>query len=289
MLMENYPEKLRRTKSGRELSWCWERNQRPAAGLHISEGEALALVMVRDLCRDMIPPKLWSDLSGLFQRSKNYLSSPDQFFARNWLHKVRARQEHPVLLAPACNEPIHETVQEALYCEQQIKVQYVRRGENEPHEYVLHPLALLLERQTIYLVAHTDASEKTKLFALHRIRQARILNEQAHCGWFDLERYLSEKKPLAFGGSNEPICLQLHVTDANSLTIWRETPFSTKQTIAPHSEEGWILTADDVLWTEALEQYLMVWWESAEILAPTELADAVAERLGWGDEEEDDN
>ena len=78
-----------------------------------------------------------------------------------------------------------EVVHEALLAERQIEVEYRKTSGEVTNQVRLHPLALIQRGQITYLAATAYDYSDVRLYAVHRIAKAEILNDpvvlQAGC------------------------------------------------------------------------------------------------------------
>lgn len=168
--------------------WKPESRGLSVAGLDARESLLLELAMRR--LAPLLPPSVQKALDGLRQQARGQLSDFEgASLERQWLGKVRVVSETQPLLPPEVREGILETVAEALYRNQTLRVVYRNSNGHEDH-YEIDPLGLAQQGERLYLACRFKGYSNVRNLALHRILEA------ADTGLpferpadFDLDRY----------------------------------------------------------------------------------------------------
>ena len=162
--------------------------------------------------------------------------------------------------------------------QKQLSITYLSRSQSKVSEMTLNPAGLVNRHSITYLIANVSGYEDLRRFALHRIKQAKVLDEASTVADdFDLDAYIDSG---ALGWqTGEPEQTKL-VADIRPQSAWllQETPLSEDQTIGDE-DNGWHrLTATVSKDQEAL------WWilglnSQIRVLEPEEWVTSVKEAL----------
>lgn len=237
--------------AGTPYGWRWmDDASADLPGLTLAD--ALSLHLVEDSIRPLLPAQVLRALEPRFKQAANKLEQlAEKSPTARWAHKVRSVAPMLPLLPPKIDEKVLETVQEALFSDEQLDVQYRSVGKNEAAPMRLHPLGMVQRGPVTYLVATAFSYDNVRLYALHRISEASRTYEAASVPeGFDLDTFISSGA-LQFGGG-KPILLEALV--APSLAeILGETPLSTDQKLVADGER-FRLTAT------VTDSWQLRWW-----------------------------
>lgn len=261
--------------AGTPYGWRWmDDGSVDLPGLTLSD--ALSLHLVQNSIRPLLPAQV---LRALEPRFKQAASKLDQLAEKSptarWANKVRSVAPMLPLLPPKIDEKVLETVQEALFSDEQLEVQYRSVGKEEATPMRLHPLGLVQRGPVTYLVATAFSYDNVRLYALHRIMEAMRTYEAAIVPeGFDLDAFISSGA-LQFGGG-KPIRLEALIAP-DLAEILGETPLSTDQVLVADGERFRLTTT-------VADSWQLWWWvlgqgPAVEILTPTKLRKAVSESL----------
>ena len=262
-------------QKGKPYGWYWPQERAPALpGIALSE--ALTLRLLEDYIRPLVPAVMLQGLESRFSHARQKLEvlSEENPSAR-WLSKVASVHPAMPLLSPQLDAGVVETVQRALLEDNKLACHYYSAHSNRTADHVLNPLGLVQRGQVTYLVATADPHTDVRLFAVHRIRSARQM-EQACVApeGFSLAGYV-ESEAMAFG-TPTPIKLKARVS-ATIARIISETPLSEDMQLEGEGEER-LLTAT------VKDTWQLRWWAlshagSLVVLEPEELKQALLEQL----------
>lgn len=220
-----------------------------------SVSDAILLLLARDYLTPLLPPLMQRALDPTFAQAESVLTiaRATSHLAR-WRDKVRATLPTQTLIAPAVSRAVHEACAEALMQERQLSVSYASRSRDTRQTLVLNPLALLQRGLISYLVATASPHTDPRLYALHRVRSARVLDAgMTPVPGFDLQTFLAK----GFGdfGHGERIQVRLRVSPSVA-THLAECRLSDDQTITPvRTPAGWSRVTASVNDTPQLR-----WW-----------------------------
>lgn len=204
-----------------------------------SVNEALLLVLTQQYLKPLLPPPLLRALAPTFKSAEAVLtaSAPKQRLAR-WQQKVRAALPAQPLLAPAIAPDVQAACSDALFEDVQLAITYDSRSRSKRQALVLNPLGLIQRGLVSYLVATSPPHTDPRLYALHRIRTARVLPSAVPSGVrFSLTDFLEQ----GFGdfGKGRRIQVRLVVSPSVAAHL-AECRISRDQTIAPvRAPSGW--------------------------------------------------
>lgn len=261
---------LRCNDTSAPYGWRWMEGKGlalPAADME----EALALIFAEKLLEQMLPESFSRVFAPRFAAARAKLKAlPGHPFAR-WTEKVRYVPSAFPTLPPAIDAKVFESVQQALREERQLEVRYTGFEAAAAKDFVLHPLGLVLSGRTPYLVATAFDYGDVRLYALHRMRGGKILEEKARMPEnFDLDKHIAGRA-IEFG-AGDPIRLKAAL--GNTLAIYlQETPLCEDQKIA-HHRGRWELTAN-VRDTWQLRFWILSQGAEIEVLSPMSLREDI--------------
>jgi predicted DNA-binding transcriptional regulator YafY len=255
--------------------WRWAPNtQIDIPGLTLAE--ALSLRLARDMVSPLLPPSALHALEPRFEQATRKLAALEAGNATaRWAAKVRTVPPTLPLLPPALDPAILATVQEALFRDEQLDVEYRGLGAAQATARRLHPLGLVARGLTLYLVATAAGYTDPRTYALHRFTQASRCGEAVVVPpGFDLDAYIAEGE-LQFG-SGRAWRLEAWVGETLAQVL-EETPLAADQTL--ESVEGDFYLRAGVLDTWQLRWWLLSQGDEIIVVEPAELRAALAETL----------
>ena len=255
--------------------WRWVKG----ASRHIaamSLPEALSWQLVSDTIKPLLPLSILGSLEPHFLEAKQKLCSLENAHpAAKWTQKIRVVQPSLPLIAPVINLSVLEVVQQALLKQQQIEVDYHSAANPLGTTRTLHPLALVQRGLVSYLVATVAGYTDTRIFALHRIKKAELMEHEVQIPTgFNIDAYI-QAGALHFGNGDN-VDLEIRVSDWLK-KILEETPLSHCQTISTINQQHIIKAS--VSHTVQLEWWLLSQAEAVEVLQPSWLRENIHKRL----------
>lgn len=239
----------------------------------VTLAEALSLTLVQDTLKPLLPLPLLAVLQPRFDLARRKLDRLNRDnAAATWPEKVRSVLPGQPLLPALQDEEIVETVHEGLLRDRQLDVGYLSLGAQTPTLMRLHPLGLVNRGAVSYLVATAWDYDDVRLYALHRIQHADLIQDPVRRPpGFKLDAYI-DQGALQFGGEQQ-IKLRARVSDELE-HILAETPLSGDQVLADHT-----LTAT------VRESWQLTWWilsqgAGIEILEPRHLREQIRQKIG---------
>lgn len=261
---------------GMPYGWYWM-NGEPADLPGISVTDAVSLNLIEEFLKPLVPSAMMATLEARFRLAKKKLDelSKDNKAAR-WIDKVKYVPPTLSLIPPKITAGVLETIQDGLLAEKQVSVRYHKPESAHPHELILHPLGMAQRGSVTYLVATAYDYTDVRLYAVHRIEAATLLDEDViKPEHFSLEHYVAAGA-LQFG-SGEPINLRARI-NGTLRTILDETPIAMDQRIVHESEDHYVLEATVV------NSWQLRWWILSQganivIFEPLAVRDRIQEAL----------
>jgi predicted DNA-binding transcriptional regulator YafY len=263
--------------SGKPHGWRWIKgSSRHIAAMSLPE--ALSWQLVADTVKPLLPLSILEALEPHFHEAHEKLTAlADSNPAALWTQKIRVVQPALPLIAPAINSAVLEQVQQALLCHHQLEVSYRSISSDQVKEMVLHPLGLVQRGAASYLVATAFSFTEPRLFALHRVEKATVLESLARTpDSFRLDDYITSGA-LHFG-SGTMIQLEILV-DAWLKKILQETPLSTDQQLEMDDQESRFRVTATVADTWQLHWWILSKSDALEVLQPVLLRENIKKQL----------
>ena len=251
--------------------WSWSKDAEAFALPAMSPLQALTLELAHDHLANLLPASLLDTLAPYFKCAEGVLNSGDGVKKlASWRKKVAIVSAGQPLIPPNYSEEIIEAVHSALLADQQLEISYTSREHSETKTYPAHPLGIVQRGAVTYLVARLYDYTDIRLFAVHRIQAAKVLDQPANTPeGFNLSQYISQG---AFGFEESgAIKLIVRFKTAAAEHLW-ETPLSLDQEIVP-DQSGWVRLQATVPDTAQLRWWLKGFGGEVEVLEPTSLRD----------------
>lgn len=253
-------------KAPKPLRYWWGPESRSLNINHLSQQEALLMVMAEKQLRSMLPSGMHAILAGLFLVANKQLDKGlGHHLAKEWVNKVHVANPTQPLI-PAENHPgVFEAVTEALYNNRWLKLSYVNKLGKAYRAEVM-PLGLVQQGNKTLLVCRCEAWDNTgkKTLAnsgqpihwnlmVHRIQTAEAIPTTfLRPPDFDLAAY----DRLGGFGVAEGYLVKLQFEMRNEFArSLLETPLSTDQE-ATSLKDGWWQIRATVPQTFILDHWL---------------------------------
>lgn len=259
------------------FGWRWAKQaQIGIPGLTL--GEAVALKLVEDHLRQLLPPTLMNGMVGLFkQASKRLEVLHGENPTADWPPKVKAVSAALPMLPPELDETIQTEICRALLEGKQIRVSYRPATSETEKEYLLHPLGLVLRGAVLYLVATAYDYQDVRTYALHRFKSVEVLLDPvAIPEGFNLDQAVSEGM-AEFGDWGSPVTIELRCHPDLAFHL-SETPLSRDQTLEVDDSGSAKVTAS-VHNTWQLRWWLLSQGAKVQVLSPDWLVTEIAHEV----------
>ena len=241
----------------------------------LSLPDSLSLYLLEKYLKNLVPVSLLDVLEPEFKAARNKLDSlAEENSLARWKDKVRLELPWMPFLPPRVGEGILESVEQALIEERQCEVAY--EGMDKRTEPILNPLALIQRGPVTYLVATAWDYDDILLYALHRMRSARLLETPARRPeGFDLDEWLKQGG-MQFTSTGKTLRLRIQVSKELARLL-EEAPLSEDMRIC-HQRERITVTAT-LPDTWQLEWWLLSQGPSVTILSPKDLRERISQAL----------
>lgn len=255
--------------------WHWMKGG--AFGLlGLSTTDALSLHLLERYLQPILPDAVRLQLKPTFelaaaklaaQRSSNPIG--------DWPSKVAVVNTGLTVIPAPIDAAALRVVQEALLASEQVEVDYLRPDAEAPKAQTLHPLGLVLCGPTTYLVATAFRHASPRLYAMHRVREARRLYAPAKSPpGFSLQAYIDEGG-LQFGDGRR---IRLKAWVSRQLgAVMADAKLDARQQLEP-AEGGYLLKAS-LPYSWKLRWWILSKSGDIEVLAPSELRSEIGELL----------
>ncbi len=256
-------------KEGKPLSWSWSADAETFDIPGMDTSAALTFRLVEAYLMRMLPHSCRTALAGHMKRARTILDALDDNSVSSWPRKVKMVPRVQPLLPPDLDEQVFEVASEALLREVRFKGHYKARHADNEQEYIVNPLGLIFAEPVVYLVAtlwNYRERKDIRLLALHRFRNAELLNDKALTpDGFDLDDYLASGA-LQFPfepGKNIKLRARFNRDAAAHLY---ESPLAADQKLTEVDDK--VLLEATVLDTSQLRWWLLGFGAAVEVLAP---------------------
>lgn len=255
------------------VRWFWSHDAPIFKLVGLNINQAITFNLLQTYLKPLIPEITLNELKPFFAEATSTLDHFDDNPIKAWPNKVAIVQPSQPLIPPAIDNLIHKTVSEALLFDRQLQIGYKKVMSEIAHDYRLNPLGLVLRNGTHYLVASKIDTQDFRIFALHRMHTATILDTLVlRPEGFNLQRFIDEGHmgfALTDDITYQPVILKAIFDPivANHLT---ESRLSEDQRVQQLDREHYLITAT-VRDTEQLLWWLQSFGSRVEVLEPQRL------------------
>ena len=254
--------------------WAWKEAAEQFDIPGMEPQVALAFHMAEVHLRSLLPASTVDTLGPWFSAAHRVLDEHGNGIA-HWPEKLRVLPRGLPQKAPEIDAEVQAKVYQAVLQELRLQINYGREA-NGRRDHVIHPIALVVRNQIVYLVCVFDGFDDIRQLAMQRIHSAEVLDDpvQKPAG-FCLDDYIAQG---AFGLVFGEAFLRLDARLMRHLEIHlRETPIADDQVIEEIDDDYFCLTAT-VPDTLELRIWLNGFGEEIEVLGPPALRDEFARR-----------
>lgn len=231
---------------------------------------ALTYELVARYLTPLLPRRLMTTLEPQFAAARHALNDMKVSVVGRWSSKIAVVPQTQPLLPPDVAADVTEVVYESLLSNRRFEVSYRAVESARAKRYPLNPLGLVLHGSVLYLVGTARDYPDPCIFALHRMSNAKTLDEPATVpDGFDLDRYVREEHAFE-DPSGGDIRLELRATSwlAHHLA---ERRLAADQTISPIRDSGYLRLRATVADTGQLRWWLRSFGAQVEVIKPVKL------------------
>jgi len=249
---------------------------------------ALAFLMAEAHLHSVLPTSTLESLRPWFNTARAVLNEYGNGLAK-WPTKVRVLPRGLPQKIPVIRPEIQAAVYQAVLQDSKLSIIYNRNSDkaniDKQSRSIISPLALVVRDGVVYLVCVYDGFSDPRQLALHRMREAELLNDPAQRPkGFSIDSYIAEGE---FGIPLNPRPIKLEAEFCRNVAIHlHESPISEDQTIRDVDENSVLLRAT-VPDTLELRLWLKTFGDDVAILKPValrrefrEMADKLKEYYG---------
>lgn len=190
---------------------------------------ALTFNLVEMYLQKLLPPTTLKHLQPWFQAAQGVADAQASSVSK-WRDKLRVIPHTQHMIAPRIDSSIQALVYDGVLLERQLEITYAAITKGERKTYAVHPLALVVREQVVYLVCTVKDYQEPRYLAIHRISAAKLLDLNAKKPkGFKLDAYLSSGQ-LGIQVGDKPLKLVMKVRPLVAKYL-EETPISADQVI----------------------------------------------------------
>ena len=261
---------------GEPYGWYWARGQKTLQAADMTPAEALALVLGKKYLSDLLPPALHEQVSPFIAAAEDTLRRNAQSRRSGWRSKVAIVPATQPLLGPKRDAEVEAVIYQALLDGKQLEVRYAGADTKDAKDRGIHPLGLVQRGPVTYLVVRYDGYDNVRILAMHRIKAARrLLQDALPPVEFTLDGYVHEGA-FGFWGTNAQIRLSMTASEGVA-TILEETPLSNDQ-VVDRTGPLPVVTAT-VHDNAVLERWLLSLGAGVRVCAPASLRNRIVKGL----------
>ncbi len=226
--------------------------------LRLDNNAKLLLNLAKEHLKYQLPPEVSSSLDYLFSESNETGRGREDKLRQKWLDKVAVVSGSIPMMPPKILGRIFNEVAAGLFEGKQLDISYTRSDGTEKKVRV-SPLGLVQQEVRLYLVGKYVGTEELRHFALHRMKEVRIVDIYAEQPKnFNLKSYVQNNH---FNyGSGKMVELKIEFSNPTTAVNMQETPFNPTQKILKLENGNYELTVeieDSILlngWIESWRQ-----------------------------------
>lgn len=249
--------------------WWWQADADLLEIPGLDPQAALVFKMAEQHLKQVLPVSTLDSLRPWFRAANGVLDTlPDG--VGGWMNKVRILPSGPQLIPPSINADVQSAIYQGLFENRRMALSYKPRGAATAKAYEINPMAVVQRGYSIYIVCTSGDDSNPKLFLMHRIESATVLDDSASCpAGFDVDAYIAEGE---LGYRLGPPIKLVADFEAGAARVFHETPIAIDQSIAERPNGVVRLTAT-VADTWELRAWLRGFGRSIEVLSPKALLD----------------
>ncbi|OQY17828.1 MAG: hypothetical protein B6I36_08405 [Desulfobacteraceae bacterium 4572_35.1] len=253
--------------------WKWSDSAELFALPTMDSTTALTLRLSEQYLAEMLPRTCVRALQPYVAHAHKLLDEISETGVGWWPRRVAriSRQQH--LISPTINDHVLDEVFQAVLEGKQLEVSYRSIGDESSTKRKLHPLGLVFDSEIIYLVATVWDYPDFRQFALHRISDAKKLDQPAKCNdTFCLDKYIAEGN-FDFPRQQGQIRIRLLANKWLARHL-EERKLAEDQIISKRS--GGFLVEASVIETAQLKWWLLGLGTQVEVLEPESLRQSIS-------------
>ena len=256
--------------------WSWMKDAAPFDVPGLDLHAALAFRMASDHLDRLLPAATRERLEPHFEAAREKLDALEGNVLRTWPDKVATIASGPSRQPPVILPEVLEAVQEGLFLERRLKIDYCKRGGDpcKPKRYRVNPLGLVYRDAVAYLVCALWNYEDVVQLAIHRMTEVIVSDEAIRAPeGFSLAAYVASEA-FGFVRGDKAISLRARFQRSAAINLL-EAPVADDQRVIAE-DDHWVEVVATVADTTALRTWLLGYGAMAEVLEPASLRDELA-------------
>ncbi len=253
---------------GKPIGWSW-RKDAPAFDLPgMDPHAALTFALVESHLRRALPPGTTSHLQPWFEQARNVIAT-NSSSVFDWNSKIRfvsrSMAHHPKELDPQ----IQSVVYECLLNGHQINIIYQAISTDAPPKsYPVHPLGLVINEDSIYLLCTIKNRTEVTTLMMQRILAAEATENPINTPPdFDIDKVAATSFHIKL--NPKPIKLKIKLSNDETKRI-REAPISLDQEIS-HLDDTWSMVSATVEDSVHMRRWISSLGMAAVVVEPRDL------------------
>lgn len=261
-------------ESDKPFGWFWCPGVKGLDLPGMSMSQAVTFALAEAHLTQLLPTTMLGQLEPFFQQARERLNNLNAVSASKWPHKVRVIQATQPLLPPTIDEAVQSEVYTALFRDQKLRINYLKKGADRTKPHVVNPLGLVQRGQVIYLLCSYENANTPLTLAIHRIKSAEALANKASApDGFDFDQSI-QNGLLQF--QRHEITEFEAIFDKNAAHHLFDTPLSMDQQINEVDDQHVRVTAS-IADTEQLKWWILGFGVKVEVLKPISLRHRIVE------------
>lgn len=210
--------------------------------LRLDNNAKLLLNLAKEQLKYQLPPEVSNSLDYLFSESDDPGRGSEDKLRQKWLDKVAVVSGSIPMMPPKILTRIFNEVAAGLFEGKQLDISYTT-SDGKDKQVRVSPLGLVQQEVRLYLVCEYVGSGELRHFALHRMKDVRIVDMQAEYPKnFNLKSYV--KNNHFNYGSGSKVQLRIEFTNPITAVNMKETPFNPTQKIVQLDNGNFELTVE---------------------------------------------
>lgn len=167
------------SKKGRANYYSWDHNASFLNFSRFSQDVALYLLFADSHLRYLTPVNVNQKITPVVEHAHKTLMKSKYRTSRSWIDKFTMSSRSAILKAITINEQVFAKLTEAIYHEQRVRLDYIKRGKTHIDRYEGMPLGLSIKDHAMYLWLQKEDDDPNSRRSLHmqRIQQVEVLDE----------------------------------------------------------------------------------------------------------------
>lgn len=249
--------------------WSWLKSAKVFDIPGMDPQTAMSFHLVKTFLEPLIPRSSLHHLTPHFTQADSVLKNLKDNALTKWSSKIRIVPEGLPLIPPVVSNTILDSVYSSLLEEKCLLAKYTSRTSNDLKEIELNPLGLIYRDRIIYLIATAWDYEQVRLYALHRIKKAEVIDKSIiKIKGFSIDDYINEGT-FNFPIKNKKINLKMLFEEKTAYHL-EETPLAKNQKLSA-KKDGHILLEVKIQHTQQLLWWILSFGDKAEVLSPSSI------------------